>query len=170
MVLRTAYLVILLLLASGSGASATDTDSLFVSHSDAIKTLLRNELGAGDLRARTSIDGIEYFIFESSDPLTNGTWVALTRGKGRTEYFDFLILVSPDRNIRLIKILKYRSEYGFEITGKNWLNQFYKKGAESFVYGSSIDAISGATLSGKSLTDRVNAIMIYLRSLPGSRG
>jgi len=50
-----------------------------------------------------------------------------------------------------IKILDYQGEYGYEVTSKWWLRQFKKNWSQHFEYGKNIDAISGATISVKSM-------------------
>ena len=61
-----------------------------------------------------------------------------------------------------IKILKYRSEYGYEISNKGWLKQFYGKQKNHFEYRKDIDALSGATFSAQSLVNDINSILDQL--------
>lgn len=82
----------------------------------------------------------------------------ITSAKGRFDMFDYMIVYNLEREIELIKILVYRSEYGSEITAKRWLSQFYTNQIDSLKYGNDIQAISGATFSASSLTKNVNRI------------
>lgn len=84
--------------------------------------------------------------------------VVLTTARGRHDFFDYLIIYGSNLEIKLIKVLVYRSDYGSEITAKRWLKQFYTKKEDSLKYGSDIQAISGATFSAMSLTKNVNRI------------
>jgi hypothetical protein len=76
--------------------------------------------------------------------------------KGRYEEFDFLVLFSTEWTILKVEILVYRSDHGYEIMNKNWLSQFNGKTGCELTYGNEIDAISGATLSGNSLTETIS--------------
>jgi major membrane immunogen (membrane-anchored lipoprotein) len=59
----------------------------------------------------------------------------------------------------------YREDYGSEIGSKRWLKQFLNKTPEDrFVYRQNIAAISGATISVKSMTNAMNNLMISLAS------
>ena len=84
--------------------------------------------------------------------------IVLTSAQGRYDKFDFMIIYNKSLKIELIKILIYRSDYGSEITAKNWLKQFYSISEKELKYGSDIQAISGATFSAVSLTKNVNRI------------
>jgi hypothetical protein len=79
-------------------------------------------------------------------------------GMGRYEPFDFVVLYDPNRIIRQVEILVYRSDHGFEIMNKRWLAQFQGTHGCGLIYGKDIDAISGATLSAASLTETIAGI------------
>ena len=68
-----------------------------------------------------------------------------------------MIIYNDQKKIEYINILIYRSQYGQEITNKNWLKQFYKK-VKLFVYGRDIQALSGATFSAESITNKINKL------------
>ncbi|OFX85732.1 MAG: hypothetical protein A2W99_05845 [Bacteroidetes bacterium GWF2_33_16] len=84
-------------------------------------------------------------------------YAILASAKGRMDTFDFVIIYNSQKEIKLVKVLVYRSQHGQEITNKNWLKQFYKNTVQ-FVYGKDIQAISGATLSAKSITEKINTL------------
>ncbi|MDA0331160.1 MAG: FMN-binding protein [Bacteroidetes bacterium] len=84
----------------------------------------------------------------------------------QTKYFDYIVLFDKDLVIQSIKILVYREDYGGEIGSKRWLNQFIGKTFfDKFIYRKNVAAISGATISVNSMTDAVNDILSYLKSL-----
>lgn len=89
--------------------------------------------------------------------------VVLTSARGRHDSFDYFIIYNSSLEIKFIKVLVYRSDYGSEITAKRWLKQFYTKKTDSLKYGSDIQAISGATFSAISLTKNVNRITKKLK-------
>jgi len=82
---------------------------------------------------------------------------------GKTDIFDFLILFDPNLIIVKTKVLIYREDYGGEIGSKRWLKQFIGKNHnEKLKLGEDIIAISGATLSVRSMTNAVNKVLASL--------
>ena len=78
----------------------------------------------------------------------------------------FLLLFDLNYKIKKVKVLIYRENYGGEISSKRWLSQFLKSDQnDSFVYGDNISAISGATISVKSITSSINYIMDSIKKL-----
>ncbi|MEO0527147.1 MAG: FMN-binding protein [Bacteroidota bacterium] len=74
--------------------------------------------------------------------------------------FDYLVLFNPDMGIRKSKVLIYREDYGRQIGSQRWLKQFIgKKMGDSLLYGEDVDAISGATISAKSMTKAVEDVL-----------
>jgi hypothetical protein len=86
----------------------------------------------------------------------------LTSARGRFDHFDFMMVFNSELQIIHLQVLNYRSQYGAEIMSKRWLKQFYKKNSSNFNYGDDIQAVSGATLSAQSFTQKVNAIRTRL--------
>lgn len=72
--------------------------------------------------------------------------------------FDYLLIFDSDLEITEAKVLAYRESHGREITTKRWLQQFVGKSPDSskMKLGKDIDAISGATISARSMTIAVN--------------
>lgn len=79
----------------------------------------------------------------------------------KTATFDYLILFDVDFIVMKSKVLIYREEYGGEIGSKRWLKQFIGKSAESETLTPSmnISAISGATISVRSMTNAMNDVL-----------
>jgi len=119
-------------------------------------------LGVGKLEEIEVVSGKEYFLF-SADNNKVKNFVVFSSAKGRFEYFDYMIIINATFEIIDIKILKYRSEYGYEIATKGWLKQFYVKPNTIFEYRKNVDALSGATFSAQSLVDDVNMIQDHLK-------
>ena len=74
--------------------------------------------------------------------------------------FDYLIIL--DLNLKIIdsKVLVYRENWGGEIGSKRWLKQFKDKGKDHRLqYMKDISAISGATISVKSMIETVNMFL-----------
>lgn len=76
------------------------------------------------------------------------------------EQFSFIVIFDSLKQIKKVSVIDYKSEYGYEITSRGWLKQFIKTHDLPFVYGDNIDAISGATKSGKSIVREINEVSI----------
>ena len=70
------------------------------------------------------------------------------------EQFFFMTAFDRDKNIKKVRVLEYTSNHGYQVANKGWLKQFEDK--KQFKVGQNIDAISGATISVKSITSGVN--------------
>ncbi|MEN8125968.1 MAG: FMN-binding protein [Bacteroidota bacterium] len=81
------------------------------------------------------------------------------KAMSKTEEFDFLVVFDKDLIIKKIKILAYREDYGGEISSKRWLKQFVGLTDGNIEYSKDIKAISGATISAKSMTISVNDLL-----------
>ena len=88
---------------------------------------------------------------------------------GQYDYFDYLVVFNSDLTIKKVKILHYREDYGYEISSRWWLSQFLgKKAGKEMRYKDDIDALSGATISAKSLTDSLKILsqnMFYWKTM-----
>ena len=79
---------------------------------------------------------------------------------GKAAYFDFIIVFDNELNVLKINMITYREDHGGEIGSKRWLKQFIGKSKTSNVtYEDDIAAISGATISAKSLINEVNKVL-----------
>ena len=105
-----------------------------------------------------------FFEIKSEDKLLGYAYVS--KAPSKTAQFDYLVLVDPELVIVKANVLIYREEYGGEIGSKRWLSQFIGKTKEDeFRYGDNIDAISGATISVRSMTNAMNDLMGSLKTL-----
>ncbi len=90
----------------------------------------------------------------------------VSKAQSKTDYFDYLILFDKDFIIVKSKILIYREDYGGEIGSKRWLKQFIGKSQNNIlIYGDNIAAISGATISVRSMTNAVNDVLRSIKIL-----
>ena len=82
----------------------------------------------------------------------------------KTDSFEYLVLLDKDLVIVKAKVLVYREDYGGEIGSKRWLSQFISKNRDSILgYGEEITAISGATISVKSMTASINHFLVFFK-------
>ena len=91
--------------------------------------------------------------------------VVWAQARSKFEYFDYAIYYDANKNIKAVRILQYREDYGGEIASKRWLNQFDGLNATSEIaIDHDIQGISGATISYKAITIGVRNITQYLNS------
>lgn len=80
--------------------------------------------------------------------------------------FDYVILFDPQLGIKKSKVLIYREDYGRQIGSQRWLKQFIGLGpSDAVIYGDTVDAISGATISAKSMAAAVDGTLRALALL-----
>lgn len=99
---------------------------------------------------RRDLDGTLFYLSNCDDKAFIG------HARSKFETFDYLVLLDKDNTIKLVKILVYRENYGYEIASKRWLarNWIGVKEPKNFV-----DAISGATISVHSLKSSINYLL-----------
>lgn len=91
-------------------------------------------------------------------------YAVFTQAIGRYDYFDYLMAVSLEFEIEKIRVLKYRSERGGEIKSKKWLEQFENYSTGELRYKKEISALSGATISAKSMVADVPRVLKILKN------
>ena len=85
---------------------------------------------------------------------------------GRFDDFVYVIFFEVDLTVKLVRVVEYGGEHGAEITQKRWLRQFIGKTPDdSLWFSKNIDAISGATISGKSITESINNMLQKVKKL-----
>lgn len=78
----------------------------------------------------------------------------------KTATFDYLVLFDEGLKVLHSKVLVYREEYGGEIGSHRWLSQFEgMSGADRVSLETNIDAISGATISVRSMTRSMDMLL-----------
>ncbi|MDG1812103.1 MAG: FMN-binding protein [Polaribacter sp.] len=100
----------------------------------------------------------QFFIIEKDNQLIG--YAYLGKAPSKTDEFDYLILIDKDLIIKKTKVLIYREDYGGEIGSKRWLKQFIgKSNIDRLYYEKDIMAISGATISARSMTIAINTFL-----------
>ena len=117
---------------------------------------------AEELPSKFGADNL--FEIKSSDKLLGYAYVS--KAPSKTADYDYLVLIDPELVVLKAKVLIYREEYGGEISSSRWLRQFIGKSKDDeFRYGDNIDAIAGATISVRSMTNAMNDLMKSLKTL-----
>lgn len=115
-----------------------------------------------DLPATFGKDNL--FSIKQKDSLLGYAYVA--KAPSKTDMFDYLVLLDSNLIVLKTKVLVYREDYGGEIGSKRWLKQFIGKTQEDDLrYGDNIVAISGATISVRSMTNAMNNLLASLKIL-----
>jgi len=82
------------------------------------------------------------------------------KAPSKTASFDYLVIFDKELKVVHSKVLIYREEYGGEIGSKRWLKQFLgKSGKDRVNCKTNIDAISGATISVRSMTSSMDNLL-----------
>lgn len=90
----------------------------------------------------------------------------ISKAPSKTDQFDYLVIFDDELIIKSSKVLVYREDYGGEIGSKRWLKQLIGKTQnDTLVYRENIAAISGATISVKSMTKAVNDLLRSIKIL-----
>lgn len=92
------------------------------------------------------------------------------KAQSKVDDFDYLVIFDEELIIKKIKILAYREDYGMEIGSKRWLQQFNDLSiGDQVKYQTNIKAISGATISAKSMTKAINDLLKSLSILQNKK-
>ena len=117
---------------------------------------------AKDLPSKFEEDNL--FEIKSKDLLLGYAYIG--KAPSKTAEFDYLVLLDEELIVLKAKVLVYREEYGGEIGSKRWLKQFIgKTKTDEVTHGENIIAISGATISVRSMTNAMNNLLKSLNIL-----
>ncbi len=99
-------------------------------------------------------------IFKLVDKNSFNGFYIIETAMGRFHDFTYVVFFGTDLRIQLVRVIDYGGEHGAEITHKRWLRQFVGKSPnDNLMFKKNIDAISGATISGKSITESINNML-----------
>ena len=159
---KIAFITILVLITSGFTASK----KLEASIAKEIKTVFnidnytKQSISVSNNLNETlplKITETNFFKIKSNNTLLG--YYYLGRAYGKADYFDFIVIFDKDLIVSKVKILVYREDHGGEVGSKRWLKQFIGKSTGmELKYQKDIAAISGATISARSMTNEVNKL------------
>lgn len=160
------YLFILLL--CGQFSVYAQTDKLQIRMDRAIEISFRSDqvrtkkmdLKKEDLSGKDAI----YKVYVQ-DEFKAYAYLGVAPSKERD--FDYMIIFDSDLKVTEAKVLIYRESHGREITTPRWLQQFEGKtpADAQMKLGENIDAISGATISARSMTNAMNKVLRTMGNL-----
>jgi len=83
-------------------------------------------------------------------------YLAFDQAPSKFHKFEYYIIFDTKGEILKVEVLNYNENYGAEICNKRWLKQFYQINTSSFFeYNTTVDGISGATLSVQSISTHI---------------
>lgn len=84
----------------------------------------------------------------------------------RSEQFSYLLYFDASKKITGVDVLDYHENYGYEIDNGYFRDQFKdKSNADKIIFGRTIQNISGATISARSLTNSVHDLMLIINQI-----
>lgn len=93
-------------------------------------------------------------------------FIFIDKARSRYDEFTFMVFLSYDLEIKLVRVLDYNETHGVEISNKGWLSQFVGFNPESRIqYLDNVDAISGATISSRSITVAIRELLQKAKKL-----
>jgi len=106
----------------------------------------------------TKISGSNLYRVNHANSLLG--YVFVDQAPSKTAKFDYLVVFNHELKVVNSKVLIYREDYGGEIGSKRWLKQFLgKTGGDRVNCETNIDAISGATISVRSMTKSMDNLL-----------
>jgi len=83
-------------------------------------------------------------------------YLAFDQAPSKFHKFEYYIIFDAKGEILKVEVLNYNENYGAEICNKRWLKQFYQINTSSFFeYNTTVDGISGATISVQSISSHI---------------
>lgn len=114
------------------------------------------------------INNDNFYKIETSNKIVG--YIFIDRAPSKTAEFDYLILLDVTGTIKKSNVLIYREEYGGEIGSSRWLRQFIGKNInDNLEYKNNIDAISGATISVRSMINATNNVLKTIKILKDNK-
>ena len=105
---------------------------------------------------------VYYEIIESG--IRKG-FLTISKAPSKYHFFDFFVVFDNNMHIEHIEILKYRENWGYEISNKRWLRKFSRLTTNSLGSKIQIEAISGASISVNSLCHYIDIMLDDLEEI-----
>ncbi len=110
---------------------------------------------------RTTDRTFSYYQAQKADQ--NLGYAVIARGSGMRDKFRYMLLLTPEGRIAKVEILEYKGTRGAGIKQKNFLVQFKRKTInDRLKLLTDIDAVTGATVCSRALTEGVQEVLAYL--------
>lgn len=118
----------------------------------------RKEKLKGKLKMKSQVPDTLYVGLVATDE--NSYWIIPDIAPSKSEKFSYVLYLNGKKKIEDVDVLEYRENYGYEIDYSFFRKQFRgKEKAGEIRFGRTIQNISGATISARSLTYSVSDLM-----------
>lgn len=89
---------------------------------------------------------------------------------GDFEFFDYFLITDTSGKVIQVKVYNYQATHGHQVMSKGWLKQFVGySGSHALRYGLDIQAISGATISAKAITNDIQRAEKLIAGIIGKK-
>ncbi len=117
------------------------------------------------IQSDTSVLGYVY-ISRVNSCRAGGCSIMPGDGAVEFEYFDYFFVTDTEGKVLNVKVFNYQATHGHQVMSKGWLKQFIGfNGSQPLDYGKDIQAISGATISAKTLIEDIKNAEEYLKNM-----
>lgn len=111
---------------------------------------------------------VTVYIAKKGDESLGYGFIGYTKGK--SSFIKYFVAITPEGKIHSIEIMSYRGEKGSEVRHEIFKKQFAGKSSGSNIkVGADINAISGATISSRAVTNSVRKTMRVWQEFFGSQ-
>lgn len=118
----------------------------------------------GQLKAKSEVADTLYLGTVTTDNSTQ--YILPDIAPSRSEKFSYLLYFNSEREITGVDVLEYRENYGYEIDNSYFRDQFKgKSSSDKITFGRTIQNISGATISARSLTNSVHDLLLIIKKI-----
>ena len=108
------------------------------------------ELSFSEIRNTSSLEATRFF------KINDLGYLAFDQAPSKFHKFEYYIIFDEKGEILEVEVLNYNENYGAEICNKRWLKQFHQINTSSFFeYNTTVDGISGATISVESISSHI---------------
>ncbi len=115
-----------------------------------------------------SVTGVEsadrtFSYYEARKADQDLGYAVIARGSGKSGKFKYMVVITPEGRIEKVEILEYKGTRGAGIKQEQFLAQFRGKATnDRLKLLTDIDAVTGATVSSRALTEGVREALAYL--------
>lgn len=89
-------------------------------------------------------------------------WFIIDEVLGKKEFMIYGVGIALNGAVRQIQIINYRENYGYEVKGAKWREQFVGKTlADPLELNVDVKNISGSTLSSRHVTEGVKRLLVF---------
>ena len=108
-----------------------------------------------ELQSETGIIGYVY-VSRLNSCRAEGCSADPTAKVDNYEYFDYYLITDQSGKVLNVKVYNYQATHGHQVMSRGWLKQFVGyNSSQELNYGQDIQAISGATISARAITNDV---------------